>query len=996
MNLSDRSGALQLGPPATYLPAFEEDRVLSAEAPDAATAPTAIAGGETVWHAISTKDTVAKADTNGKAGLTVDEANARLARHGPNALPERAESSLLMMFVGQFFDPLIYILFGAAILAAVLKEIHDAIVIFVVVSVNALIGTFQERRAERSMNALRKHSKVNVLAIRDGKKVVVEAKELVPGDVLVLAAGDAVGADARLIATASLETNEAALTGESLPVAKSTGPVEEGSDLGDRVNMVYAGTQVTAGSGRAIVVATGTQTELGKIATLAEESEQPPTPLEAKIAQFGKLVIWASLGMFAFVVVVGRFNPLFDEPLAWNQILLVAASQMVSVIPEGLPIAMTIALAVGMQRMASHRAIVRNLSAVETLGSTKVICSDKTGTLTKGELTATAVWLPKDVDLEVTGVGYEPDGEVRRDGQRVTATSTGDPDLRSLLEAAVLCNDAALAPPDQEPSAEEVKGGLVRSADDRRWRALGDPTEAALLTLARKAGIDPPSVRERQPRKGEIPFDAKTSMMATRNHGEDGQGRVFIKGALEKVLELCDTVRRDGKDVPLDDATRGRVEEVEQGLAGQALRVLAIAVVEADQEIGESREDDPMSQLIQSGVAPASQAVEGFRRLKGQASLLGLVGQYDPPRPEVKDAVVECRRAGIRPVMVTGDHVATANAIARELGISREGDIAITGRELESKSKEELAAELDRVSVFARVHPEQKHRIVEAYQTKGYVVAMTGDGVNDAPALAQADVGVAMGLTGTEVAKEASEIVVTDDNFATIVKAVEEGRVVYGNLQKVVLYLFATLVSEVLVLLLALCTGQRLPLVAVQILWVNLVTETPVTINLVMEPPEGDEMDREPVPRDEPLVSRGIRGRLALQLITMTSLAFGWFLYHEHWVGADRGLDEEASLALSQTATFTLIAVCCWFNALNCRSAHKSAFTLEIFRNWWLLGGLICGAILQAAVIYVPALNDLFHTVPLSLKDALLIGGVASVLLWVEEIRKLIVRLTRR
>jgi Ca2+-transporting ATPase len=876
------------------------------------------------WHALEAASAIKRLGGDAASGLSAEAVAQRTAEHGPNALPEPPRRPAFLVFLRQFRSPLIYILFMAAALAAAMNHWGDAGVILAVVLVNALIGSYQEGRAERSMAALRRLAALQARVLREGHERAIPARDLVPGDTLLLAAGDAVGADARLIEEAQLQVAEAALTGESVPVSKGVTPLPEATGLADRRNMVFSGTYITAGRARAVVTATGTHTEVGGIARLTESAVEPKTPLELRITNFGRYLVAGALLLFVVVVAIGLLRGL---PLA--DVVMVAISQMVSMVPEGLPVAMTIALAVGMQRMAARGAIIRRLSAVETLGSTTVICSDKTGTLTRNEMTVSALWLPGRRHLDVSGVGYAPQGALTEGGAVI---GPQDSAIAALLRAVVLCNDAELVPPEGEVS---------------QWTVLGDPTEAALLVAAGKAGIDVRACRQRAPREAELPFDSDTKMMATR-HG----CQVFIKGAPEAVLRLC---LADGPAAL--DAARDAAE----GMAGRALRVLAVATVA----------DDPLD------------AAGGFDALAGRASLLGLIGQIDPPREEVRVAVAECRMAGIRPVMVTGDHKLTGHAIARELGIARDGDRAVDGTELERMNEAELREGLDRIAVFARVHPAQKLRIVEALQARGDVVAMTGDGVNDAPALARADVGVAMGIAGTEVAKSAAKIVITDDNFATIVGAVEQGRMVYGNLKKVILYLFATSMAEVLVLLLALVLGYRLPLAAVQILWINIVTEGTVTVNLVMDPPDGDEMKRAPVPRNDRLLSNEMLWRVALMTPTIALATFGWFV----WRQAD-GMAYE----MVRTETFTVLAVCQWFNVLNCESATRSALSFGIFRNRWLLGGLSLSIVLQGAVLYWPPLNELFHTVPIPPADLLPIVAVASLVLWTEETRKLVVR----
>lgn len=897
------------------------------------------------WHALKPDEVISSFGSDDTRGLATEEAASRLARLGPNALPEKKGRTLLSVFVGQFKSPLIYLLFAAGGIALALGHLSDAIVIFVVVFLNAIIGAFQEGRAERALQSLRALSSHKAHVTRDGRECVIEAREVVPGDILILEAGDAIAADARLLQSAVLQVAEAALTGESLPVAKSLLALTPDTALADRKNMVYSGTHVTAGRARAVVVATGLGTEIGHIAALTESAEQPKTPLERRIDRFGRSVIIAAAVLFALVNVVGLLRGM---DLA--DIVMISISQVVGMIPEGLPVAMTIALAVGVQRMARRQAVVRRLAAVETLGSTTIICSDKTGTLTKNEMTVTTVWLPGDREVSVTGIGYAPAGRLLEAGRDVVESETGP--LRDLLEAGTLCNDASL----ETPEGSEL-----------RWRPIGDPTEAALVTLAMKGGIAPTDLRKLHPRLAEIPFDAANKLMATEHQATQpgARTRVILKGAPEVLFGLCGTSRQNGADRDFDEIARSSAEKAAERMAAQALRVLALGVAE-DTQIGEGSE---------------------FGAFAGRVTFLGLVGQLDPPRPEVEEAVLRCRLAGIRPVMVTGDHKATGQAIAAALGIARDGEAAVDGAELSAMSDEELKGRIDQISVFARVHPAQKLRIVAAYQSRNEVVAMTGDGVNDAPALVQADVGVAMGITGTEVAKEAAKIVLRDDNFASIVSAVEEGRVVYSNIKKAVLLLFSTSAAEVLVLLLALMLGFPAPFVAVQILWNNLVTEGLITVNLIMEPAEGTEMEARPVSPDEPLLSRLLLTRMAFMVPAIVLSTLGWFI-----VRMAAGVPE----AQVRTETFTLLAICEWFNVLNCRSESKSALSLSVLNNPWLLGGLILGNLLQAAVVFWAPLSHAFHTVPFDFNIILALGLVGSLVLWVEELRKLWVRMYGR
>jgi magnesium-transporting ATPase (P-type) len=889
----------------------------------------------TPWHHLSSTAACVEVRSDPASGLSQDEVSDRLAQHGKNTLPEDAKKPLWRVFLRQFASPLIYILLAAAVLAFVLGKREDALVILIVVLVNSIIGAIQEGRAERSMESLRKLSSAQVRVLRDGKKQMIAASDLVPGDIMLLAAGDAVAGDARLLEVAALEAAEAALTGESMPVEKHLEPLPDDTLLADRLNMVFSGTQITAGRAKAVVVATGLSTEVGKISDMTTGAVEPKTPLEVRMNQFGRQLVVASGVMVALVMGAGllRGMPIVD-------ILMVAISQMVSLVPEGLPVALTVALAVGMQRMAGKGAIVRRLAAVETLGCTNVICSDKTGTLTKNEMTVTTVCLPDGRKVEVSGSGYSPEGTLSCDGHDLSPLN--DSALRLVLEGGTLCNDSQLVPP---------------TTEETRWRTLGDPTESALLTVALKGGIEPTPLRQAWARSAEIPFDSSTKLMATQHGHEHEPNRIFIKGAPEMLLPLCGHVRHGDQVLPLETEARQQALHAAEEMAVQALRMLAVAMVD-DAEIDEKT---------------------GFDQFKGRAVFLGLIGQMDPPREEAKVAVAACRAAGIRPMMVTGDHKATGLAIARMLGMATDADRAVDGRELEAMSEKELDAQIGEIAVFARVLPKQKLRIVKVLQSQGNVVAMTGDGVNDAPALARADVGVAMGITGTDVAKGAAKIIITDDNFATIVKAVEQGRLVYGNIQKLLLFLFATSIDEVLILLGALLFGYPLPLAAVQILWINLVTEGTLTLNLVMEGPEGDEMQRKPIRTSEPLITRRMLRRMAVMVPTSVAATLGYFSWR---------LSTDAPFVVVQTETFTLLALCQWFNVLNCESATHSALRFGLLKNRWLLGGLVLANLLQLAVVYTAPMNKLFYTVPISLPHFFLIGAVASSVLWTEEIRK--------
>lgn len=891
------------------------------------------------WHAISHSEAAEKLGTSGEAGLSHSEVSKRLNVLGSNTLPQPKLRSLSSIFFHQFLSPLIYLLLASAIMAFFIGEEKDSVVILIIVLFNAIIGAYQEGRAEHSLQALRNLSKLKTRVLRNGQEFIIEASELVPGDILKLAAGDAVPADAKLIEATALATAEAALTGESIPVSKSVSLLAESTGLADRQNMIYAGTYITAGRCTAIVTATGIFNEIGKIAQLATSTSAPKTQLEQRIQQFGRYLVVAAILLFLLVMVIGLWRE-----ISFANIFMIAISQMVSLVPEGLSVAMTIALAVGVQRMAKRGSIVRRLAAVETLGSITVICSDKTGTLTRNEMTVTSIYLPAlDSEITVTGAGYSPLGDFFLNNNKLDPSSNKS--LQKLFEACVLCNDSQLVGPKEKK---------------QQWKILGDPTEGALLSMAAKASCDFVSLRNTLHRQAELPFDSNSKLMATQ-HEYDKKSIVYIKGAPESLIDLCGSVFLHDHIEEFDEQWKIKIKFVTKKMADSALRLLAVGYI-PDAYIDGSK---------------------GFLPFTGKVTLLGIIGELDPPRSEVAPAVQKCLHAGIRPVVVTGDHKATGLAIAKSLGISHDHDLAMDGQELDQLSEQELLAKIDQVRVFARVHPAQKLRIVEAYQKKGEVVAMTGDGVNDAPALVRADVGVAMGITGTELAKEAAKIVVTDDNFSTIVTAIAEGRLVYQNIKKLILFLFVTSIDEIVILFLALILGYPPPLAAVQILWINLVTEGTLTVNLIMEPPEGNEMSRPPVSTSQTLLDKKLLMRIPLLSITSICCTFGWFLYrHSDGVSAEQ----------IQTETFTMLAVCQWFNVLNCRSDLKSALNWDLIKNPWLLGGLVLGNLLHILVIYWPPLSNFFHTVPIQLEQFISIGIVASFVLWSEEIRKFFAR----
>lgn len=891
--------------------------------------------------------TVAQLEAEPVTGLSEAEAERRALLHGMNALPAAPRRSTVALFLSQCTSPLVFLLLGASLLSLALRHVEDALVILVVVIINAAMGTYQEQRADRSMTALRQLSTTRVRVRRGGGSQIIDAANLVPGDLIEVGAGDAIAADARVVAAVGLQVSEASLTGESVPVAKSASAVSEATLLADRHCMLYAGTLATAGHARAVVVATGPHTEVGAIARLSEQAQEPPTPLERRLAALGRALLGVAAALFATLVLLGLWRQ-----IPTGELLMIAISQMVSVVPEGLPIALTIALAAGMQRMAARGALIRRLSAVEALGATTIICTDKTGTLTRNDMTAAGLWIPG-LGLHSLETRHPQPGQSGEGAQLPAAAN--EPRLRRLLRAAVLCNDAR------------------------------DSTETTLLDLAVQLGESPEDRRREAPRECEQPFEAEHRMMASCHRLADGRLLTLAKGAPETIFSLC----------AQGEAGIAAAEAAAEQMAARGWRVLAFA------ERTDARSNPaPAAPATPSGgnpeplasqpLTPRSNAhppITGGRINTTGLTLLGLIGERDPPREGVAEAIARCHAAGIRTMMVTGDHKLTGLAIARELAISEASSgipgAAVDGLELERMDEAELRERMASVAVFARVQPAQKLRIVEALQAEGHVVAMTGDGVNDAPALARADIGIAMGASGTDVARAAAGMVITDDNFATITHAIEAGRAINANVRKVILYLLATSIDEVLLLMLALLAGWPLPLTAVQILWINLVTEGTLTLNLVMDPADPDAMRKPPVPADAPLLDRPMLIRAGLMGLTSAAAAFGWFAW---------GLNHGTEPAVLQTEVFTLVAISQWFNMLNCRSATASAFSPTLRSNRWLAAGLALSVALQLSVLYVPGIAAVFHTVPLPASSLAPIVLMASAVLWVEELRKVAVR----
>lgn len=865
------------------------------------------------WHARHHDEAFAALSSSADEGLSERVAAERLATHGPNRIEARAGRGPLLRFALQFHQPLIYILIVSGGIAAFLREWADAGVIFGVVLVNALIGFIQEGRAEDALAALARSVASDVTVLRESRRRRIDAAELVPGDIVWLAAGDKVPADLRLFDARALQVTEASLTGESVAVAKHSDVLPVDSVLAERANMAFAGTLVVAGQAGGLVVATGRATETGRIADLLDATETLATPLTRAMEHFSNLLLVIILGLAALGFAVGslRGEPLLD-------MLMAAVALAVGAIPEGLPAAITVTLAIGVARMARRRAIIRRLPAVETLGSTTVICSDKTGTLTENQMTVRAL-MAGGRCYAVSGDGYAPVGAVALDGVPVEP----DGPLRRLLVAGVLCNDAGLA------------------EQDGAWTITGDPTEAALLVVARKAGLDELRLRLDAPRLDEIAFDSARQYMASLNR-IDGVPVAAIKGALEVVLPQCATMLdANGEAVAVDGEA---IDTMARALAAEGLRVLAFACAQPDG-----------AQLDEAHLA-------------GRLCFLGLQAMLDPPRQAALGAIRSCAAAGVRVKMITGDHAETALAIARKLGLAEEGARALTGRELAALSPDQLREAVREVSVFARVEPEQKLRLVQALQANGEVVAMTGDGVNDAPALKAADIGVAMGAGGTEVAKEAAAMVLTDDNFATIEAAIEEGRGVYDNLVKFIIWTLPTNFGEGLVILFAVLADLTLPITPLQILWINMTTAVLLGLTLAFEPIQSDVMGRPPRPPGSPILDRSLIRRIVLVGVLLLVAAFGLFL---RWRGLGASLEEARTVAVN---VFVAGEVAYLFN---CRNLRGPCWRCGWWSNPWFWGGIGAMLLLQAAFTWLPAMNRIFASAPIPAGAWLEIGAAA-------------------
>lgn len=889
---------------------------------------------ERKWHHLYGDNLVEILDSDAKRGLSAGEVAARQRHFGPNVLTTKRGPGPILRFALQFHAPLVYVLLAASVATAMLREWTDSAVIFGVVLVNAVLGFIQESKALEAIESLVRRMASNAMVVRDGEVVRVPAASLVPGDIVLLQSGDRVPADLRVLEARDLRVDESALTGESVPVNKSIARVEADAALADRTNLAFASTFVTYGRARAIVIATGNRTEMGRISRMLSGVQPLTTPLTRKIAHFSRLLLIAILAVAAMAFVAG-----IARGESASEMFMAAVALSVGAIPEGLPAAVTIILAIGVARMARQNALIRKLPAVETLGSTTVICSDKTGTLTRNQMTVQAV-ATADGRYDLGGAGYAPEGAILAQGNAPKASASVA--LRECMRAGLLCNDAR----------------LQRDEHSGDWTIEGDPTEGALIVAARKLGLGDMEDEETVSlvRSDTIPFESEHQYMATlHERGDARDAVVYVKGSVERILRACvDALDASGACVSLD---RARIEEAADRMAASALRVIALA--KTSRPAGTTSLD---REHVESGL-----------------TFLGLQGMLDPPRPDAVTAVAACRRAGIDVKMITGDHAITAAAIAEQIGIGASHVQVVTGKELAAMTDEELAARLPRADVFARVAPEHKLRIVRALQAAGHVVAMTGDGVNDAPALKQADIGVAMGHAGTDVAKEAADMVLTDDNFASIAAAVEQGRGVFDNLRKFIVWTIPTNVGEGLVIVAAIAFGVALPILPLQILWINMTTAVLLGMTLAFEPREANIMKRPPRRPSRPLLTSALLKRTGLVSLMLLAGAFGLCEYE---------LSAGASLAEARTVATNVFVTVEAFYLLNCRSLLGSLSEIGLWSNRWVWFGIGAMALLQLAFTYAPPMNDLFGSAPIGVAAWARVLGVAVTAFLVVAVEK--------
>ncbi len=906
------------------------------------------------WHSRTPAEAASRLSTDAERGLSAEEAVRRLSEHGPNELEEKPRPGFLALLLDQFKDFLVIILIIAAVVSIFLGEYLDAGAIILIVILNAVLGVVQESKAEEALAALKKMAAPDAKVVRGGHTLVVPSKELVPGDVVLLEAGGFVPADLRLTETANLRIEEASLTGESLPVEKDcAAAVAEDAPLGDRLTAAFMGTTVTFGRGRGVVTATGMKTQLGLIAQMIQEEENEDTPLQKKLSQMGKWLGIAALAICAVVFLVGVI-----EGRDILMMFMTSVSLAIAAVPEGLPAIVTICLALGMREMIKRHALIRKLPAVETLGSATVICTDKTGTLTQNEMTAGRIYADG-VLLSVTGEGYQPQGEVRKDGERAELKEL--PAVRLLLQSAMLASDARL---------ESAEG---------RWRMVGDPTEGALVVAAAKAGLQREKVEALYPRLSEIPFDSDRKRMTTIHSipaasktGKDAAAMVtgspyaaLVKGAPDLILDLCVSMTDKAEVRPLTDQDRARISQVNGELASHALRVLAVAY-------------KPLQSVPRN---PTAEEVEK------DLVFVGLIGMMDPARPETAPAVAKAHAAGLTVIMVTGDYKETAAAVGRSIGLVRDSSEVLSGAEIDACDDAALTRELEHTRVFARVSPQHKVRIVDSLKKAGHVAGMTGDGVNDAPALKKADIGIAMGITGTDVTKQTADMVLTDDNFASIISAVEQGRIIFSNIRKFVYYLLSCNLGEIGTVLLGTLLGWPVPLTAIQLLWTNLVTDGAPALALGLEKGEPGIMGRPPRPTKEPIINPSMRISLVLQMITITfSSLFAFYL----------GQTVFGTVEAARTMTFITLSLCQIVRAYTNRSERASLFQIGVFSNKWMQYAALSSVVLLGVVVYVPFINTVFNVVPLTGLEWAYIAPLILLPAVVDEVTKAVYRLIDR
>jgi Ca2+-transporting ATPase len=888
------------------------------------------------WYQIDAEAVCRQQQTNVSKGLDLEEAARRLSEQGPNELTEAKKVSAARQLLNQFKDFMVLVLVGAVLISGLLGEYLDAITIIAIIVMNGILGFIQEFRAEKSLSALRQLASPMAKVIRQGEMLPIPARELVSGDVVALESGDRIPADIRFIETNSLYAEESALTGESVPVNKSHATINNKDvALGDQRNLGFMGTMITRGTARGIVVRTGMSTEMGKIAHLIQSTESGDTPLQHRLEQLGKILIVVAIALTVIVVLAGIIH---GQP-AYGM-FLAGVSLAVAAIPEGLPAIVTIALALGVQRMIKRKAIVRKLPSVETLGCASVICSDKTGTLTQNKMTITHLWMEGKL-VEVSGSGYDPVGEFECGGRKLDLRS--EPTLRKMLQISVLCNNATLA-------KELVTTGGKKKQTNSNWVIKGDPTEGALAVLGAKAGVSSQALQPHYSRQLEFPFESERKRMSVVvNHQNTKQ--VLVKGAPDVLLGLCTSIMWGGKVIPLTGTLRATVTSVNEGMARSALRVIGLAY----------REVRPNEQLNHADTA------------ERQLIFVGLTGMIDPPRKEVRSAIALSRKAGIKTVMITGDHQTTAQAIASQLGILPKDGTVVTGAELTGMSDDQLTARVDEIFVYARVSPEHKLRIVKALQQRGHVVAMTGDGVNDAPAIKAADIGIAMGISGTDVSKEASSLILSDDNFSTIVAAIEEGRGIYENIRKFIRYLLASNVGEILTMFIAMMLGMPLPLVPIQILWVNLVTDGLPAMALGVDQSEKDLMQHKPRSAKESIFSRRLGWKIISRgvFIGVCTLIAFWLVLR-----IDPGSAEQ--LVRAQTVAFATLVMAQLIHVFDCRSS-RSIFHRNILQNRYLVLAVLSSVLLLLGVVYIEALQPIFKTVSLQAAEWVIVMIFAAI-----------------